>query len=79
MNNQQKKLFNIANRIEKLMYEFGKKSFIKNVNYTNITISLQGIRLNHDFIEKLTEITVKYMVNFEIMLNEANGFILRIW
>lgn len=65
MTNNQKKLFNISNRIEKLLYDKGNSHFQKIVNYSNIIISTQNMTLDHNFIEKFVqEITVPYNVNF---------------
>ncbi len=68
MNNNQKKLFNIANRIEKLMYSCGVCDLNKRIAYSAIYISL-NCRLTHNFIEPLVEITKKYNINFEIEFN----------
>lgn len=80
MNNHQKKLFNIANKIEKLLYDKGMLKFTKEVHYKSIDINLYQLYLNidHDFIEPLTEITVKYNVNFKIFIKES-CLTLKIW
>lgn len=69
MNNNQKKLFNIANRIEKLMFDVGVCYMEKKVGYACIVINLNGCRLTRNFIEPLSEITKKYNINFEIEFN----------
>lgn len=40
MNNNQKKLFNIACKIEKILYSQGMSEFCKTTTYNSITICL---------------------------------------
>jgi len=40
MNNNQRKLFNVANKIEKLLYDIGKNEFYKTTHFNSITYLL---------------------------------------
>lgn len=70
MNNYTKKLFNVANRIEKLMYDYGSSIFEKEVNSYYITINIEDINLTNFVLEKILEITKKYNCTFNIEYKE---------
>lgn len=73
MNNNQKKLFNITNRIEKLLYDNGYRTFSKEFNYYSAIMDLKMTSINHNIIEPLiTNITIPYKVNFKFQIKEEN-------
>jgi len=78
MNNQQKKLFNIACKIEKLLYEHcGIKNFNKEVNFFNLIINTGKKELTWEFIEAFTDLIKKENINSLIFTDDHSQ--IKIW
>jgi len=81
MNNNQKKLFNIVNKIEKILYDNGMTKFHKEINYSTCYIDLQSYnRLYADWtiLEAACEIFIKENMSWAIELKESR-VVLKIW
>ena len=72
MNNQDRKLFNIACKIEKLMYEHcnNHKHFAKEVSWSKMIIDTRRSELCWEFIEAFGDLTKKDNINFEIFTSD---------
>jgi len=81
MNNQQRKLFNIATKVEKLLYEHCTIiHFSKEMNYRNVVIDSGRKTLNWEFIEAFTDLTKKEDINFYIQYNDDKYCLqIKIW
>lgn len=80
MNNNQKKLFNVANKIEKLLYSNGMSEFYKTTSYQTIILCLYKRQLNSYFIQELDTI-IKSTNNLDIVIFvDDDGYLkLKIW
>lgn len=73
MNNQERKLFNIATKIEKLLYEHCSITFFnKTVTFNAIYINTDRKELEWDFIEPFTDLMKKDNISFSIFADEEN-------
>jgi hypothetical protein len=73
MNNQEKKLFNIACKIEKLLYEHCSIVFFNKEVYWNKAIINSGRKeLGWDFLESFIDLMKKDEINFSILKVEDN-------
>ena len=81
MNNKERKLFNIACKVEKLLYEHCTIIyFSKEINYSNVIINSGRKTLNWEFIEGFTELTKKENINFHIQYNDDKYCLqIKIW
>lgn len=71
MNNQEKKLFNIACKIEKLLYEHcDAVYFNKNVFYNKLCIFTGRKVLNWNFLEPFVDLMKKNNITFSILHSE---------
>jgi hypothetical protein len=71
MNNQERKLFNIATKIEKLLYEHCDiTNFNKELVFDNLIIDTGRKVLNWEFLEPFIDLTKKEDINFFIMAKE---------
>lgn len=72
MNNQERKLFNIACKIEKLMYEYcsNHKHFSKEIYWNQMIIATRRKELCWEFIEAFTDLTKKDNITFEIFTSD---------
>lgn len=81
MTNQERKLFNISNEIEKILYDkCGVIFFNKEIRLDEIQIFTGRKTLGWIFIEPFTDFTKKNQVNFEIEFdNEKEVLSIKIW
>lgn len=80
MNNQERKLFNIACKIEKLMYEhcYNHIHFSKIMYHSHMIINTRRSDLSYKFIESFTDLTKKDNINFSIFIDD-NYLKIKIW
>lgn len=80
MNNNQKKLFNVANKIEELLYSEGMSEFYKTINWNSIILCLYKRQLNKYFIQELDTI-IKSSNNIDVSIFVDNdGYLkMKIW
>ena len=81
MNNQERKLFNIACKVEKLLYEHCIITFFsKEILWNKVIINSGRKELNWEFLEPFTDLTKKEMINFSILKVEENTCLqIKIW
>lgn len=81
MTNQERKLFNISNEIEKILYDKCDIIFFnKEIRLDEIQIFTGRKTLDWMFIEPFTDFTKKNQVNFEIEFNnEKEVLSIKIW
>lgn len=70
MNNYTRKLFNVANKIEKVMYNYGINSFEKEVNSYGIIIDIHGLNLTNFVLKQILDIVEKHNCTFYIEYDE---------
>jgi len=81
MNNQEKKLFNISVKIEKLLYEYcGIVFFSKEVSWNKAIIKSGRKELGWEFLESFVDLMKKDEINFSILKVEENACLqIKIW
>jgi hypothetical protein len=80
MNNNQRKLFNVANKIEKLLYDGGVNEFYKTTTYYSITICLYKKQLGNTFIKQLNNIIeTNNNLDMSIFVDNDGYLKLEIW
>lgn len=79
MNNNQRKLFNVACRIEKVLYDLGHSEFRKKATYSSIFIFLKDKRITNPLIEELEKIIRNNNLDIEIFIGEENNLTIQIW
>ena len=81
MTNLEKRLFNISNEIEKMLFDvYYITNFKKEFSWNEIQINTGRKILDWMFLEKFTEFTKKKDVNFDIFYNiEAESLIIKLW
>lgn len=80
MNNNQRKLFNMACKIEKMLYDNGMSEFYKTTTYSSITICLWKRQINNYLIQEL-DVMCKTNNNLDVSIfvdNDGNLKI-KIW
>lgn len=80
MNNNQKKLFNIACQIEKVLYSTGMSEFYKTATYSSIIICLWKKSIGNYLIQELNTICKKHNnVDVYIFVDNDGNLKIKIW
>ena len=81
MNNQQRKLFNIATKVEKLLYDHcGIEFFSKQMSWNKVIINSGRKELGWEFLEPFVDLMKKDEINFSILKVEDNTCLqIKIW
>lgn len=80
MNNNQKKLFNIACKIEKVLYSMGMSEFYKTTTYSSIIICLEKRTIGNYLIQELNSICETHEnIDMSIFADNDNNLKIKIW
>lgn len=80
MNNNQKKLFNIACKIEKVLYSMGMSEFYKTTTYSSISICLEKRTIGNYLIQELNSICeIHENIDMSIFVDNDNNLKIKIW
>jgi len=80
MNNNQKKLFNIACKIEKILYSQGMSEFYKTTTYSSVFICLWKQQINNYLIQELNTICKTHgNIDVSIFVDNDGNLKIKIW
>ena len=80
MNNNQKKLFNIACQIEKVLYSTGMSEFYKTTTYSSIIICLWKRTISNSLIQELNTICKTHdNIDIAIFVDNDGNLKIKIW